>query len=156
MGARLMILVDTNIPLRLIQMGHPHQAAALDALALLKSRDQEEFGIAPQSLYEMYVVCTRPLAQNGLGLTPAQGHHEIAQVRGLFQLLPETGQVYSTWEDLIARYGVSGKPAHDTRLVAIMLVSGINRILTFNDADFARYAEIKALNPFDLLALPRS
>jgi predicted nucleic acid-binding protein len=34
-----MILVDTNVLLRLVQKGHAHHAPALDALALLKTRD---------------------------------------------------------------------------------------------------------------------
>ncbi len=60
-----MILVDTNIPLRLAQIDHPHGQIALDALQLLTLRDQEQFAIASQSLYEMYVVCTRPAKANG-------------------------------------------------------------------------------------------
>ena len=47
---RLMILVDTNIPLRLAQIDHPHRQVALDALQLLTLRDQEQFAISPQSL----------------------------------------------------------------------------------------------------------
>ena len=69
---QLMILVDTNIPLRIAQIGHPHRQPALDALQLLTLRDQEHFAIAPQSLYEMYVVCTRPASANGFGYTPQQ------------------------------------------------------------------------------------
>jgi predicted nucleic acid-binding protein len=61
-----MILVDTNIPLRIAQAGHPHRQAALDALQRLTLRDQEHFAIAPQSLYEMYVVLTRPASVNGI------------------------------------------------------------------------------------------
>src|SRR5258706_11689960 len=115
-----MILVDTNIPLRLAQKNHPHYRPALDALDLLTTRDKEQFAIAPQSLYEMYVVCTRPAAQNGMGYSPSQGHLEIIQTRTIFQLLPETSDVYLTWEALVAKYGVTGKPAHDARLAALM------------------------------------
>lgn len=61
-----MILVDTNIPLRIAQIGHPQRQAALDALQLLTLRDQEQFAIAPQCMYEMYVVFTRPVSANGL------------------------------------------------------------------------------------------
>lgn len=135
-----MILVDTNVLMRLVQKGHAHQAPALDALALLKTRDNQAFAIAPQNLYEFYVVCTRPAAQNGLGLSPAAGQRELADARGLFQLLPEPSRVYAAWEELIVRYGVSGKQAHDARLVALMSESGINQILTFNDSDFSRYS----------------
>ena len=37
-----------------------------------------------------------------------------------------------------------------------MLEHRVNRILTFNDADLKRYAEITAINPFDILGLPRA
>jgi predicted nucleic acid-binding protein len=45
--------------------------------------------------------------------------------------------------------GVQGKQAHDARLVAAMKRHSINQILTFNTADFARYAEITAISPLD-------
>ena len=151
-----MILVDTNIPLRITQIGHPHRQPALDALQLLTTRDQEHFAIAPQSLYEMYVVCTRPASGNGFGYTPQRARTEIAATRALFEILPETVQVYPTLEGLIAKYAVQGKQAHDTRLVALMIEHRIARILTFNDADFRRFTEIEPLNPFDVLAIPRT
>ncbi len=47
-----MILVDTNIPLRLVQIDHPHRQIALDALQVLTLRDQEQFAVAPQSHYD--------------------------------------------------------------------------------------------------------
>jgi predicted nucleic acid-binding protein len=103
----------------------------------------------------MYVVCSRPQAARGLGLTPSQAHQEIIKTRALFQLLPETSNVYSIWEGLVSRYNVSGKPAHDTRLVAMMIEHRVKEILTFNDADFKRFTEVAPLNPFDVLGLPR-
>ncbi len=39
----------------------------------------------------------------------------------------------------MVRFGVSGAKVHDARLVALMLVNGVERILTFNAADFRRY-----------------
>lgn len=152
---RLMILVDTDIPLRIAQTGHPHRQPALDALRLLTVRDQERFAIAPQSLYEMYVVCSRPAVANGFGYTPQRAYAEIAATRALFEILPETAQVYPTWEGLIAKHAVQGKQAHDTRLVALMVHHRVPKLLTFNDADFRRFSEIEAVNPFDLLAIPR-
>ncbi len=44
-------------------------------------------------------------------------------------------------------YRVSGKNAHDARLVAVMKPHGITRILTFNAADFARFEGIEAIHP---------
>lgn len=150
-----MILVDTNILLRIAQIGHPHRKPALDALQLLTLRDQQHFAVAPQSPYEMYVVCSRPARGNGFGYTPQQAFAEIVSARALFQILPETSQVYPTWEGLIAKYAVQGKQAHDTRLVALMIEHRVPKLLTFNDADFRRFTEIEAANPFDVLAIPR-
>jgi predicted nucleic acid-binding protein len=151
-----MILVDTNIPLRIAQAGHPHRQVALDALQRLTLRDQEHFAIAPQSLYEMYVVLTRPISGNGFGYNPQQAAAEIAATRALFELLPETAQVYPAWEGLIAKHGPLGKRAHDLRLVALMIQHRVGKLLTFNDADFRSFAEVEPLNPFDVLAIPRS
>ncbi|MGA2255170.1 MAG: hypothetical protein ABSG53_10950 [Thermoguttaceae bacterium] len=103
-----MILVDTNILLRLAQPGDPHRQPALNAISLLTVRDGEPFAIAPQNLYEMYVVCSRPISANGFGMTCQQAHAEIARVRSRFQLLPETVQVYATWERLIDQYAIHG------------------------------------------------
>jgi len=150
-----MILVDTNVPLRIVQPGHPHRQPALDAIESLRVRDAEDFAICPQSLYEMYVVCSRPVSANGLGMTPQRAHVEIAGARALFQVVPETPQVYPTWERLIAKYALAGKRAHDARLVAIMIEHQVARLLTFNDADFARFTEIVTINPFDVLGIPR-
>lgn len=151
-----MILVDTNILLRIAQPGHPHRQPALDAIRLLTERDGEPFVIAPQCLYEMYVVCTRPVGENGFGMTPPQAHAEITSARALFQVLPETPQVYPTWEGLVAQYAVVGKRTHDTRLVAIMIEHRVPKLLTFNDADFQHFTEITAINPFDVLGVARS
>ncbi len=150
-----MILVDTNVLLRIAQPGHPHRQVALDAIESLRVRDAENFAICPQSLYEMYVVCSRPVSANGLGMTPQRAHAEIDGVRALFQVLPETSQVYPTWQGLIAKYAPAGKRAHDARLVALMIEHHIPRLLTFNDVDFAQFVEIAALNPFDVLGVPR-
>jgi hypothetical protein len=48
------------------------------------------------------------------------------------------------------RHGVCGKKAHDTRLVAAMLVHGVKHILTFNVGDFARYPNVVVLDPISL------
>lgn len=46
----------------------------------------------------------------------------------------------------MTHYSVSGKNAHDARLVAAMRVHGIDSILTFNAQDFVRYTEIRVLD----------
>ena len=45
---------------------------------------------------------------------------------------------------------------HDARLAALMAERAIPRLLTFNDSHFARYSEIVAINPFDVLGVPHA
>ncbi len=150
-----MILVDANVLLRLIQIGHPHQRPALEAVALLRVRDHEQLVICAQTLYEMYAVCTRPVdAPNpGLGLAPVAAVAQVETAESQFHLEREPPAIVPRWKDLVVRYGVTGKSTHDARLAALMVEHGIPRLLTFNDSHFARYTEIVALNPFDVLGI---
>src|SRR5690242_18525630 len=91
--ARWMILVDTNILARVAQAGHRHRQPALDAMERLRVKEGEQFAVAPQSLYELYVVCTRPTDVNGLGMTAEQGRAELAGVRRVFPLVEESAGV---------------------------------------------------------------
>jgi len=153
-----MILLDTNVLLRLIQIGHLHQQPALEAIAILRVRDREQFVICPQTLYEMYAVCTRPLdAPNpGLGLAPTVAMAQVETAERQFSLVPDPPAVISRWKDLVIRYGVTGKSTHDARLAAFMVEQGIPSLLTFNDSHFVRYTEIVVLNPFDVLGISRA
>lgn len=47
---------------------------------------------------------------------------------------------------------VSGKPAHDARLVAAMKVHGLTAILTFDRPGFTRYPGIEVVHPADVIA----
>ena len=47
--------------------------------------------------------------------------------------------------------GVMGVQVHDARLVATMIAHRITHLLTLNDQDFARYPEITAVHPRQLV-----
>ncbi len=132
-------LVDSNILLRAVEAGHPLQVVARQALHQLTTAGAALY-IAPQNLIEFWAVATRPVAANGLGLTPAQAATEVANFKTAFLLLPEAPTVFPEWERIAALYNVIGKQAHDARLVAVMKAHGVARIVTFNTADFSRYA----------------
>lgn len=143
------VLVDTNVLTRLIDVDHPSVHIARDALHRLRQRGDETC-IASQCLYEFWVVATRPKTVNGLGMTVAQTLDAIAGLESLFEVHPDVPGIYSRWRELIERHAVAGKRAHDARLVATMIVHGINAVLTFNGPDFARYAEVEVLDPATL------
>ena len=71
------------------------------------------------------------------------------RIKSMFDLLPDTPAIYPVWESLVIRYQVSGKPAHDARLVAAMQVHGLTSILTFDRTGFSRYAGIEVVHPAD-------
>jgi predicted nucleic acid-binding protein len=146
-------LLDTNLLTRAAQPSHPMYQVAVDAVAELR-RQRETLHIVPQNLYEFWVVATRPLAQNGLALTPGQAEAEVARLTSWFAVLPDGPRILPRWQQLVVQHQIVGKNAHDARLVATMLVHGINRLLTFNTADFARYQQIIATSPQDVVVHP--
>lgn len=138
-------LVDTNILTRLAEPGHPMHRPALDAVNLLVQQGHKL--IVPQNLYEFWVVCTRPVAVNGMGKTAPEAAAELAALKTLFLWLDETPAVYTAWAQLVASTPILGKNAHDARLVAAMTVHGLSHLLTFNDQDFRQYPGVTAVNP---------
>ncbi|OJW18674.1 MAG: hypothetical protein BGO49_23400 [Planctomycetales bacterium 71-10] len=144
-------LVDTNILLRLIDLTAPSHHTTRLAIARLRS-DSEELFIVPQNLFEFWAVATRPVAVNGLGKSVVEAAADLRLCKKLFTLLDDTPAVYPTWEHLVATAGVVGKKAHDARLVAAMMVHGVDRLLTFNVQDFRPYTGVRAQSPDEILA----
>ena len=142
------MLIDTSTLLRTLQIRHPQYETAAYALEVLPSRGRD-LHIVPQNLFELWVVATRPVAQNGLGLSIPDATSELRRLQRMFHLLPDTPAIYQVWENLVIQYQVSGKPAHDARLVAAMLVHGLTSILTFDRTGFSRYAGIEVVHPAD-------
>ena len=144
------ILVDSNILLRTTEVGHHQHLPSADALDTLENRDHE-LVIVPQILYEYWSVATRPLENNGLGMSPADVHERVTDFLDLYRLLRDERAIFPIWEQLVTSHGVKGKPAHDARLVAAMLRHSITHLLTYNTSDFKRYSEITALSPVSVL-----
>jgi len=138
------VLLDTNILLRLAQPLHPNAPVAVRALIALRAANQT-LHITQQNVVEFWAVATRPVAVNGLGYSTEQAKSEVDAIKRLFGLLPEL-PLQDAWEHLVSDYRVSGKNSHDARLVAAMLVHGVDSILTFNTEDFLRYREIRVLD----------
>jgi predicted nucleic acid-binding protein len=143
------VLVDTSTLLRTLQPRHPHRELARSAIKALTAQGRELY-IVPQNLIELWVVATRPADQNGLGMKPAAAKGELTRLKTMFVLLPETPAIYPVWESLVTKHQVSGKPAHDARIVAAMQVHGLTSILTFDQSGFTRYPGIEVIHPADV------
>jgi predicted nucleic acid-binding protein len=141
------ILVDSNILLRSVQTHHSHYAMVEQAFAVLRGAN-ETLNVVAQNFIEFWAVAKRPAGkENGLGMTCEAVTKEVAVIKGLFRLLPEPAAIFGEWERLVTTHQISGRRVHDARLVAAMNLHGLKRILTFNVADFARYAHVEAIHP---------
>lgn len=143
-------LLDTNIVLRLNDTAHVHHTQARAALDWIDASGHESV-VVPQVIYEFWVVATRPVENNGLGLTTLQVSQTISASASIFNLLRDERGIYDWWQELVSRYDVKGKNAHDVRLVAAMNRHQIQHILTFNLPDFTRFSGIVAFSPSDVL-----
>jgi len=140
------VLADTNILIRGVHRKAAQHSEALTALRMLRSQGHR-ICIVPQNLYEFWAVATRPLESNGLGLRPLLAHRITSRIESLCFLLRDPSDLYDEWRRLVLTNNVLGKKSHDARLVAAMRLHGIQHILTFNHADFARYPGIAAIEP---------
>lgn len=143
------VLIDTNVLLRSAQPHHPLSPPAESAVAAL-SRSGERMAVAVQNLIEFWAVATRPVKDNGLGMSAELATREFAGFKELFEILPESAHILPEWERLVSEYHVSGKNAHDARLVAVMNLNHVDRILTFDTGGFKRFREIQVLDPRSL------
>jgi len=140
------ILIDTNVLVRLDHLGNPQRETARKALERLVD-DAHDLRTVPQVLYEYWVATTRPVDANGLGFSIEEADRLLTDFKELFPPLRDERGILERWQELVIRYAVQGKVAHDARIVAAMLRHGLTHLLTFNDSDFARFTEIVAVTP---------
>jgi predicted nucleic acid-binding protein len=140
------ILLDANILLRLGDPTSASHAVAVAAVLALHGNG-DSLHINPQSLYEFWVVATRPLSQNGLGLSVAESLAELTHLRTTFDFLDDSPNLFTEWVAVLSTVACQGKVAHDARYIAAMRTHGITHLLTFNGSDFVRFPGITILDP---------
>jgi len=143
-------LIDSNILIRWVQPGDPDYSAVESALDLL-ARQGAILCYTSQNLAEFWNACTRPADRNGYGLSPQEADRRACLFEARLRLLPDSLSVHQEWRRLLVTHSVSGVQVYDARLVAAMHVHGVKRILTFNAKDFARFADIEALLPRNIV-----
>jgi predicted nucleic acid-binding protein len=127
--------LDTNILVFLADEQAPwHEEArrAVNQLAMSRS----DIVLPQQTLFEFWVVATRPAASNGLDWRVSRVRDAIDALRHEFSVLPETAAVVDVWLDLVAQHDLKGKRIHDAHLLATLQVSHIPALLTANPKDF--------------------
>ena len=138
-------LLDVNVLLRLTQPAHSQHQESVEALTIVQR--QRPCVLVPQTLYEFWVVASRPVEVNGLGLSVSDVHQKITDFMNIFRLLRDERTIFENWLDLVVAHGIKGVRAHDARYVAAMKRHGIKYLLTFNERDFRKFSDIIVLTP---------
>ena len=147
-------LVDTNVLLRALDRQHQLCRVARRAMINLRRHNYNLF-LTAQNLIEFWAVATRPVDANGLGMSTQWSAAQLTRIKRFFSILPDTADMFAEWERIVIQQEVSGKKAHDARLVASMKVYDITKILTFNSADFSRFPDITIIEPQKLSPLQK-
>ncbi len=147
------VVLDANVLLRFADPTAAQHPSAVAALSALRAQG-DTLRTLPQSLYEFWVVATRPLANNGLGLSASECDQTLTGIESLFPLLPDPPPLFTHWRALVVAHACHGKVAHDARYVAALRGHGLTHLLTFNAADFSRFPGLTVLDPTALVAPP--
>ncbi len=133
------MFVDTNV---LVRSRITHAPGHDFARVRLKQGflSLEPMRISRQVVREYLSTVTRP--QTWLTpMTLAEAIDDASRLVRAFEILEDGPAVTQTLIDLCREVPVGGCQIHDANIVATMLAHGERRLLTFNAADFRRYAD---------------
>ena len=132
--------VDTNV---LIGAGRSTSAFYGRAHAALLQARQEgrPLWLSRQILREYLAVVTRPQPSHA----PLPMAAALADIDGFerdFNIAEDGSGVFGELRRLLTLTPTAGKQVHDANIAATMLDLGLKRLLTFNGADFRRFASM--------------
>src|SRR5580658_2990975 len=128
-------LIDTNVLLRLFRKDDPQYQLIKEVLRELNWQGAGLY-FSLQNIAEFWNACTRPPERNGYGLSIHETNRCVEELDRTMTFLPDNGNVYSAWRQLVIAHNVRGVQVHNARLAAIMQAYGLNHILTMNQQDF--------------------
>ena len=134
-----MTFIDTNVLVYAAADGAPVLDRARAALA--RAAADGAVTISRQILREYLSVMTRQQIW-GKPLSLAQAVADTAAFVREFTVLEDGPLVWDRLVMLSRRYSFAGRQVHDANIVATMLAHGERRLLTFNGADFRRFARL--------------
>lgn len=141
-------LLDTNILLRIFNEGDAAQESIRQGMIRLID-DGLTVCICTQGLVEVWCSATKPKTGNGFGMEPARARQLVDRLAATFTLLPDPPDLFNYWVELCTRHEVRGRQVYDARLAAIMLATGVTKLVTLNGIDFRRYPHVEIIKPTD-------
>lgn len=140
-------MVDANVLAYAVNSdapGHTTSRALLEA-----ARDPATtLYVTSQILCELYSVITNP-RRVAVASSPTEALRVISTLLALpgLHLLPIPARAVVGWMELLRRHPVFGADVFDLQIVATMQANNIDRIYTFNTADFAVFPELAVVTP---------
>ena len=133
------MFIDTNV---LVQSRIPGAPGHDIARASMERafRDPEPLRINRQVLREYLSVVTRPQTWP-VAMSREDALDDVSRLMGIFEILEDGPGVTEALVTLCREIAVGGRQIHDANIVATMVAHGERRLLTFNTADFRRYAD---------------
>jgi predicted nucleic acid-binding protein len=141
------VFLDTNVLVAASAEAHPSHAMAAALVASLVA-DRVPLAISAQVCREFLSVMTRQPLGAARALTVAEARAAIEGWRRSCAVLKEDDAVQSELVELVRGQDVKGKQVHDANIVATMRANGIDRLATLNAADFKRFEDEIAVEPF--------
>lgn len=138
-------IVDANILVYAFDTNAPQYPASRALLEAARTGSTTLY-VTSQILCEFYSIVTNPRRvshprPSGSAITA------IEAVLSFLQVLPVPARAVQGWLALLGRRPVTGGAVFDLQLAATMLANGVERIYTFNKADFADFKELTVLEP---------
>ena len=135
-------LLDTNVLVYALDGSSPHHAASRAVLDQAQSSDAN-LCVTPQTLAEFFSLVTNPkrVSSPKLPEDALAAIESIVALPGL-EVLPVPIDVVTRWVELCRQHPVKGAEIYDLQIVAVMLANGVQRICTFDKADFTPFSEI--------------
>jgi predicted nucleic acid-binding protein len=148
------IFVDTNVLVRATIESAPRHQEARIALNTLHAANIRIW-ISRQVLREYWSTVTR--TQTFMQPLPhTDALSALQSFQRQFWIADDNLAVTQSLHVLLEHIPISGKQVHDANIVTTMLANQIQRLLTFNMADFSRFAQYVTLLPIETLAPPNN
>jgi hypothetical protein len=138
-------IVDTNVLVYALDADAPQHAAARALLEAAREASTTLF-VTSQILCEFYSIVTNP-RRVAKPRAAADALTAISALLAFLQVLPVPAHAVDRLLDLLRRHPVTGGDVFDLQIVATLQANGMDRIYTFNTADFEAFSELSILAP---------
>jgi uncharacterized protein len=139
-------IVDTNVLVYALDADAPQHAAARALLDAARADASATLFVTTQILCEFYSIVTNPRRVR-MPRSAAEAMTAISDLLAFLHVLPVPAHAVNGLLDLLRRRPVIGGDVFDLQIIATMQANGIERIYTFNTADFDIFPELSVITP---------